>query len=57
MVEAVSPWALQIVPGEEIRGRTGKGGGGGVETAFHSQANLLSKLDRPMAKAWRAHMG
>lgn len=23
----------------------------------HSQASLLSKLDRPMAKAWRAHMG
>lgn len=23
----------------------------------HSQANLLSKLDRPMAKACRAHIG
>lgn len=32
----------------QVRSRDGVG---------HSQASLLSKLDRPMAKACRAHMG
>lgn len=32
-------------------GRGGKGGGVDVKPTLHSQASLLSKLDKPMAKA------
>lgn len=49
---------LRTAPVEErSEGGRRKSGGAEVKPVVHSQASLLSKLDRPMAKAWRAHMG
>lgn len=49
---------LRAAPVEErSEGGQRKSGGAEVKPVVHSQASLLSKLDRPMAKAWRAHMG